>query len=463
MSPKSIIVIAGVIVALVLGAALLTSLVGTCDTQEYIVVQPIFGEARVQEATGGSLYWKGFAKTWSYPRYSDFRYNDDPAEGDGVDERIRTTFNDGGTAEHGIYIRVGMPLLAEDRINFHEQFAGDLTSVKAAVKAHAINCLKSTAPLMSGSEHQSARKAEFANTVERQLVKGLYAMRKVEKELKDRTDSEGNPITVFATEILEGEDGQAIIAQPSPLTEKFKMTIEQFSVISSDYDAETLQQFAEKKKAYLAAERSKAERESAVQERLMIQEQGLRDKTEAEAIANVDKAKAVIAAELKAEVALQTKIEAETKANQLLEVAKIEKEEAETKASMDLEVAKVQAEAAMENKKAMIAEAEGKQQAIELSGAITELEQAKIDAEVKIMSEFARSIPMMQSPSTVFSGGNGAGNEGSSTLQNNMMSLVMLKMIGGDNFADFGKVKSVSNRQIRDSIPTDTNTEVAKK
>jgi membrane protein involved in colicin uptake len=288
-------------------------------------------------------------------------------------------------------------------------------------------------------------------------------MRKVEKELKDRTDSEGNPITVFATEILEGEDGQAIIAQPSPLTEKFKMTIEQFSVTSSDYDAETLQQFAEKKKAYLAAERSKAERESAVQERLMIQEQGLRDKTEAEAIANVDKAKAVIAAELKAEVALQTKIEAETKANQLLEVAKIEKEEAETKASMDLEVAKVQAEAAMENKKAMIAEAEGKQQAIELSGAITELEQAKIDAEVKIMSEFARSIPMMQSPSTVFSGGNGAGNEGSSTLQNNMMSLVMLKMIGGDNFADFGKVKSVSNRQIRESIPTDTNIEVAKK
>jgi len=192
----------------------------------------------------------------------------------------------------------------------------------------------------------------------------------------------------------------------------------------------------------------------------MIAEQGLRDKAEAEAVANVEKAKAVIATEQKAEVALQTKIEAETKANQLLEVAKIEKEEAETRANMELEVAKVKATAAEETKKAMIASAEGKQKAIELSGAITELEQAKIDAEVKVMSEFARSIPMMQPPSTVFAGG-GQGGEGSAALQNNMMSLVTLKMLGGENLADFGKVKSVPDRQVRKSTANDT--ELAKK
>jgi len=136
--------------------------------------------------------------------------------------------------------------------------------MKAAVKAHATNCLKAIAPLMSGSEHQSARKAEFANIVERQLVKGLYEMKKVEKELKDRTDSEDKPITVFATEIVLNSDNIPVIAQQSPLVDKFKMTIEQFSVTSSDYDLETLQQFAEKKKAFLAAEKSKAEREAAV-------------------------------------------------------------------------------------------------------------------------------------------------------------------------------------------------------
>ena len=61
MSPKSIITIAIVIVALIFAAVIVTSAIGICDTQEYIVVQPIFGEVRIQEGSG--VYWRGFART----------------------------------------------------------------------------------------------------------------------------------------------------------------------------------------------------------------------------------------------------------------------------------------------------------------------------------------------------------------------------------------------------------------
>jgi hypothetical protein len=292
MSPRSIIILI-IALFLVVGAGVLVkSAMGICDAQEWIYVQPIFGETFIQDNPGP--YWKGFAKTWAYPKHMEFMYNDNPNEGDAADERIRTTYNDGGTAQHCVFIRVGSAITEPERKQWHEHFGGDLDAIKSAVRAHATNCLKSTAPLMSGSEHQSSRKAEFANTVERQLTAGLYVMREVEKELKDRTDENGDPITVAATEIVLDEQGVPMVAQISPLSDKYNMVIEQFSIEGSDYDPETLQQFAAKKKAFLAAEESKALRESEVQERLMIEEKGKREKAEAEAAANVLMATAVI-------------------------------------------------------------------------------------------------------------------------------------------------------------------------
>lgn len=350
--------------------------------------------------------------------------------GDDVDERIRVTFNDGGTAEISTFVRVQTPTTETEQKEFHRQFGGSTENVKASVKAHMTNCLKSAAPLMSASEHQAARKAEFSQIVEAQLVKGLYEMRQVEKDLKDRFDEKGKAITVMGTEMVLDPDGVAKIAQKSPLTENYHLNVTQFSVTGSDYDPEILKQFAAKKQSFLLAEQKKAEREQMVQERLMIQEQGLRDKAEAEAKANVEKATAVIQAEQKAEVALQTKIEAETKANQLLEVAKIEKEEALTQASKEFEVAEILAKAAEQKKLAVIAEAEGKKEAIDLSGEITNLEQAMLDTEVKKASVLADAIAKIQMPAVMSIGSGDGGGSDPDALTKNLINIKLLLEAG---------------------------------
>lgn len=455
MTTKKVVSLTIAGITLIVFLIALGSTVERNDAQNWQIWQHVHGEVEVVSGPGWYLKW--FGKVWTYPKYVEATYSDDPREGERAKESVRATFNDGGTAQISTYVKFQTPVTNEARIKFHELFAGDIQNAVNAVKAHSINCIKATAPLMSASENQSARKAEFAQTVEKMLKNGLYEMREVEKELKDRFDQKGNAITVMATEIIRDADGKPQISEMSPL-KKYSIEILQFSVTDIAYDPETRKQFAAKKESYLAAEKSKAQREQEVQQRLMVVEKGLREKAEATATANVEKAKAVIAAELKAEVALQTKLEAETKANQFLAVAEIEKQEGIMRASKEFEVAVILAQAAKEHKKAVIFEAEGKQQAIELSGAITELEMALITAEVDKVAKAAMYLAQINVPGVVIIG-QGAGSDGASANGSNMAltgSLINIALMERLGLMDSFSVNKSALGAKRQSLKTST-------
>jgi len=426
MRPKYYIILAIVALSALGIISLFIDMIGVNDGQNWIYLQYLNGTVVIVDEPG--VYMKAFGKTWVYPRYVEFRYNDDPDDGAKQKESIEVTYNDGGTAKVSTYIRLATPITRDTRIAFHQQFGGNMDNIKASTKSYMIDCLKSTAPLMSSSENQSARKAEFKQVVEGQLKIGTYKMKKETVKLIDDTDKTSNVITIFKTEIITDEDGQPIIVSPSPIVKDFNMTVVQFSVTATEYDTETRKQFAAKKASFLLTEQAKADREKETQERLMIIERGLKDKAEAEAIANVLKEKAVIAARQKAEVALQTKIEAETKAAQLLSVAKIDKAALLMAESAKFEQAEIKAATALELKKAMIAEAEGRKEAIELSGAITELEQEKINAEVEKARVVAEALARINVPSTLIIGGSGGGSE--TDIMKNLINLKLMETTG---------------------------------
>lgn len=284
--------------------------------------------------------------------------------------------------------------------------------------------------MMSASENQSARKAEFNLLVEEQFRNGLYEMKKVTKELKDQFDKDGHPITVYATEVVLDDKGKPAIVYPSPLT-GLGLEIAQFSVTGTDYDPKTREQFAAKKESFLAAEKSKAQREQEVQQRLMTVEKGLRERAEVEAIANKEKAQAVIEATKKVEVAEQEKRQAETVAAQKLSVAKIDKEEGLTKASKELEIAQIRTKAAEQDALATKTIADAEAMKIAKGGAITEKERvlAKIDADARV--GIAASLAQIKGPQVVMGGGTG-GTANGSDWQNSMLTLVLLKSFGID-------------------------------
>ncbi len=80
MKTKHMFIIGFILLALVLVIGLFTGLVGINDGQNWIYLQHLNGSVVVVDTPG--MYGKWFGKTWVYSRFIEFRYNDDPDDGD---------------------------------------------------------------------------------------------------------------------------------------------------------------------------------------------------------------------------------------------------------------------------------------------------------------------------------------------------------------------------------------------
>lgn len=428
--------VVGAFAILLVGFLTLHGLTGKNNDQDWQVKQSLSGDVEIISKPG--YYWKGFSTVWTYEKYLQFEYTEKDNRGD---ETVSVIFNDGSSAKFSTMIRVATPSSDEARRKFHQQFKADDAAVARAIRAHLINCLRSTGPLMSASEHQTARKAEYNQYVQEQLTAGLYEMRRINKTLEGQVDANGKPITVLATEIVVGSNGKPVVSQPSPLTE-LDVKVIQFSVIDSPYDAEAMKQFSIKKAAFLSAEGSKAQREQEVQQTLMVQQRGLREKAEIEAESNKALAAATIKANQESTVAqtkaTQEKVVAETEAAKLVAVALQTKAAAETaaeqkkavaklNAQQEYEVAQLERQAAEENAKKEITLADAKKQSLLLGGAISERDRVLAEIQAKRDIGVAEQLSRIATPSTVINGGSGAGNTDGN---NNLLNLVLLKSMG---------------------------------
>lgn len=409
-----------VIVLIALFVGTFNGLFDRNDDQNWQVVQSVGGDVEIKNDPG--WYLAKFAKVWTWPKASDT----EDFKG------IRVTFNDGGTAELEGSIRYRLPSKQDERRVFHQEFSsnegdidGGMHNVHEAVIAHLVNCFKNTGPMMSGSEHQSGRKGEFYRLVNDQLKNGLFETERITTQVKDQTDENGQPITVMSTRVVLDDAGNPKIKEHSPL-EQYGMNITQFSIGSQTYDDATLDQFAAKKEFFLAAEKNKAERQNMVEERLMIEERGLKDKAEVEATALKDKAKAVIEAQKRVEVAeasarqaAEQKKQAEIEAEREKSVGILNAERQRDVATLDLESAKLNAEAVK-----ITAAAE--EERIQKAGAITEKD--RILAEIKRAESIgvAAALSKIPVPQTVINGGGGEGGNNS----NGLMQLILLKAAG---------------------------------
>lgn len=374
------------------------------------------GEVEIKEEAG--IYFAFFPKVTEYPRYQYFEFTKEVTPESKTDESTRVTFNDGGTADVNVSIRVSLPNDKETKRAFHRQFNGNMDNVKNSVWAHLSNVLKASGPIMSASENQASRKGEFNTVVFEQLNAGLYEMKRIEKTL-EQIDEKGNPIKVFATEVVIAQTGRPVITQVSPLSQ-LGVLVTQFSITETEYDEQTRKQFSQKKEAFLQAESAKAQREGEVQQRLMIVEKGLRQKAEQEALSNLEKTKATITAQKEKEVA-------ETEAAKLLSVAELTKKTAETAGAQRLSVAKLEREAAEEQAKQILVLAAAEKERIAQAGAITEKEKLTLENQKETAIGVAQALSKVNVPQFII-GGSGTG--GGQNVQDNLLNLMLLDRNG---------------------------------
>lgn len=393
------------------------------EDQNWQLVQSPTGSVSIRNEPG--WYMAPFATIYEWPKASD-------TEEFGP---FKVTFNDGGTADiKGVY-RYRMPTMPDKQRILHREFvAGDgnvdlgLKNLERAITAHLENCLKNTGPTMSSSEHQSARKGEFYKLVDEQFRKGLYQAKKVQRELLDQIDEKGNPVKVWATEVVLGPNGLPLISEESPMT-AYGVEVTQFSISITDYDPKTLEQFAAKKEAFLAAERNKAERDSQIQERLMVEERGKKEKAEVEAQANKQKATAIINAQREVEVASAAARQAEETKKQALVRANQEKEVAELEAERDRKVAELRLQSAKLDAEGVIVKAKAEEERIAKAGAITERDRILSEIERDAKIGVANALSRVSVPHNYFAGGSGS-QGASGTDQGGLFNLILLRAAG---------------------------------
>jgi regulator of protease activity HflC (stomatin/prohibitin superfamily) len=403
------------------------------DAANWQIHQSVFGKVTVIDRAG--VYFNGWGTVYTYPRYVEYYYTERPDRGSPTDESIRTTFNDGGTAQVSSFAKIRTPIETDFRLTFHQVFRGDLLSIRDAVEAHLANCIKATGPTMSSTEHQTARKAEFTQLCEGMLADGLYAMRREVSTVAppvvlqtEKPDGHAGvaqePEKRVSTEIVYDETtGKPVIATESPL-KRYGMAIEQFSILETNYDGKTLEQFAERKEVLLLTEKSKAEQAKFVQEKLRQKAEGEVTVEKIRQEGEKEKMQATVAAEKEAEVAEITKKQRVTEASQKVEVAEQAKLEAETLR----EIAEIKAKTAELEKQAQISEAEGKQKLLEIGGALSE-EKLKLAELRKERDEaVAKALSGVKTPSVILNGSGGSGTGGDTQTQ--LLNMVLLRSMG---------------------------------
>ncbi len=394
--------------------------VGNNNDHSWVVIQYPWGNVNVIDTAG--WYFKSGGTDWSYPRNWQVEYDKEHA--------FKVVFNDGGSAVMNAMVRFSSPITLDGKRKFHQLFGGNEEAVENAVWAHLSDAMKSSGPVMSASEHQSARRGEFTSLVQDQLQKGLFEMKRISKVLQDQFDEKGKPITVYATEVVFNADNtEERISRSSPLTD-FGIVITQFSITDVTYDAQTQRQFAQKKEAFLSAEGSKAQREKEVQERLMVEERGRREKAESESVALRRKAEEVINAQREKEVAelnaQKEKVIAETAAERKLSVARLCKDEAETKALQELECAKLDRMRAEEEAQTQVLLAQAKETSLKLGGAISERERVLAEIEMRKYIGIACELSKINVPQFIISGS----GDSKTNVNDSLMNMMLLKQMG---------------------------------
>ncbi len=405
------------------------------NDEHYQIVEFPNGDMSVIDTTG--FHVQAFGLVFTYPRYVDAWLSkpaDQPAKAGShrSDTSVRVTFNDGGWGFMSNHLKFQMPVTREKRIALHRHFGeGGEEAIREAIGHHLINCLKNTGPLMSGSEHQSQRKAEFYQVVSDQLSKGLYSMERVKQKIErgDKAEGFGDEQDVqYITRIKRDTAGQPVISAPSPLSE-YGITVVQYNQTDTIYDPDTESQINAKRNSYQLAEEAKAGVEKEHQKLQEVVEKGRLAVANVEAEQQKIKKGILVNAQKDLDVKVINQREAVTIAEQAVAVAGENLKQVTT----ELDTSKIGVKIAEADAKAQIALSEATRAKLDQGGAFSEREKLLAEMRMQRNTAIAKSIAEIPSPTTVILGENKSGSGGSaSSTTETLMNLIMLHQLAKD-------------------------------
>jgi len=379
-----------VVVLLVVIALGFNSFMEYVDNTEYAVHQNAFtGELTVWNTPGWHVQM--FGKVMKFPKAGDIYLSSDELDGGSGKEvqPVGVRFPD-GTAKIDVVCRYELSLIDSIQLDLYRKY-GNAQAVHNMIRQQIIESVKGVGPLMSSSEAYSDRKPEVAILARDMALNGIFASQVIIDTTYTVDDGDSNQVVMKRYDVKR-VNGDPVITKPSILKD-YHIILPVFNVKDMDFDKKTIALIEARKDAQLS-------KQSAI----TAYQNGLAQVAKERATQEAIKIKAVTIAEKERDVAV------------------LNAEKNRKVAEENLKTTKLDAEG-------IIVAAKAKEVAIKKSGAMTELDKYKIDAEVKKsigMEEWKSKRPV---PTTMIVGG-GEGKGGSTSAMDNAVQLGVLKATG---------------------------------
>lgn len=272
------------------GVALLALLiVGACGMSG--VVEPVDADEImvVQDAMDGELHWHttpGIKSQW-YGRVTKYKKRSTYAF------KAPVTFNDGGKGEIHGSVQYEMPLDAKNLTELHTKYGSD-AAIQSLMQTVTNKVIYMTGPTMSSRESYAEKRNYLINYAQDQIDHGVYRTRQAQQEQVDQFT--GNKKVVMVSEIVIGGDGKAA-RQESSVVGEFGIRAFNFAIEMIDYDDTVEAQIKKQQEIQSDVQTAIADAVKAQQRAITVEQQGRAASAEAKWAQEVQKAKAVTAAE----------------------------------------------------------------------------------------------------------------------------------------------------------------------
>ncbi|HEX5107329.1 MAG TPA: hypothetical protein VFV95_02735 [Vicinamibacterales bacterium] len=306
-----IVAVAGGVFALMILFVLGGKIVENVDASEIVLIQSLGGSLNWHTQPG--WIWQGFGKVTRYQKRGLIRFQP-PARESASDERLPIVFNDAGKGVVKGSINYELPTNAKQLTEMHS-FYPDQESLEAGLVRPALNkSVYLTGTMMTSYESYKEKRSMLIQLVEDQTQNGVYRTRTIEREIEEETlgpDGQPTKTKKQVTEVeIERKDGQPVRAETGQLA-RFGVRAFNFAIESIDYDATVTDQIKQQQGITMAVQTSIANAKKAIQDAVTAEAQGRANVAATRAAQEIEKTKAVVAAEQARDVAVLRAQEAE--------------------------------------------------------------------------------------------------------------------------------------------------------
>jgi hypothetical protein len=377
------------------------------DATERTVITQMSGKQFV-EFKPGVFYAGFFSKETTYPNQISVSHMDTLFDGDysltdntceiGVIKDVR--FNDATTAVISGITQYILPPGEKEMIEIHNAHRSPESFVQRRLAPYTIECLKSSAQLMSSEAHYSGGRAQMTQDYMDQLRNGSYLLNIRELILFDSLEKSNK--RTYAVQIQVSKSGEKLRKFSS--IKEYSVIVGDAQIIDVDYEVKVDEMLSKKIDAATKASISKQELMTAQQKQLTAEAQGKQKLVEIEYVQKQNQTIEIVKAQTLVELAKQDLIK------QDIALQASAKEAAKIKTLAD-------------------ANAYEKQKLIQADGALEQ----KLKAYTIVMGYWSTAFSNHQHPLTptfMMGGGNGGNNAGTNFME--LMNMKTMKDLNLD-------------------------------